>query len=290
MKAINSNSLFFKRNSQLIKESQQASASSSASSTSSASQSVQSPSVGSNNSQQAPVSATGGQQGAPQPNGSKTQSQANQGTQDPNKAKADLYYENLLKTDNELRTSLGLTPFKSVREMLEARKRLKSEYEAAKDYYIKNNYMTANQFKEVYPTVYEFEADQKRGSHNILERSFGDDAILNAIISNDENVLSSINAKNISRVMSDFVKRLPSPSSSEDLGTYEYRLNLALAEYDFKFKEVRDYFFAVKMSQAKSKMAKTSPSAASRLNDERVIQDSRSLQQRTPIQVRRFDR
>lgn len=290
MKAINSNSLFFRRNSQLIKESQQASANANAAANTSAPQASQAPSTGANKGQQQPPSASAGQQGAQQTGGSQAQPQAAQGGQTTNQTKADLYYENLLKTDNELRTYLGLTPFKSVREMLEARKRLKNEYEAAKAYYIKNNYMTEAQFKEVYPTVYEFEADQKRGAHNILERSFGDDAILSAIISNDEGVLSKLDAKDISRVMSDFVKRLPSPSSSDDLGTYEYRLNLALAEYEFKFKEVRDYFFNVKMSQAKSKMARRSASTASRLNDERVIQESRSLQQRTPIQIRRFDK
>jgi hypothetical protein len=289
MKAINSNSLFFRRNSQLIKESQQASANANASANTSAPQSGQTTGTGANKGQKQPPSAPVATQGAAQASGSQAQPQAAQGGQPASQAKVDLYYENLLKTDNAIRTSLELVPFKSVREMLEARKRLKNEYEAAKAYYIKNNYMTEAQFKEVYPTVYEFEADQKRGAHNILERSFGDNAILSAIISNDEGILSKLDAKDISRVMSDFVKRLPSPSSSDDLGTYEYRLNLALAEYEFKFKEVRDYFFNVKMSQAKSKMARRSSSAASRLNDERVIQESRSLQQRTPIQVRRFD-
>lgn len=174
--------------------------------------------------------------------------------------------------------------------MLDARKKLKAEYEAAKKHYIENNYMTEQQFKEVYPTVYDFEADQKRGAHNILERSFGDDAILNAIISNNEDVLSKVNPHEISRVMSDFAKRLPSIQRNEDMESYQYRLKLALAPYEFKYPEVKEYFITVKMRQAAGRAASRSSAARSKAQDERVIQDSRSLQERTPIRVTRYDR
>ncbi len=287
MNLFNSNSITFKRNSQLIKLAQSnASAGASANAQSYNRGTPQSK----NNTQtnpQTPRTNTA-PTNTPSASSGSGNAQSNQ-AQSSNKGQVDFYHENLLKSDNAMRTSLGLPPFKSVREMLEARSRLKSEYEAAMRYYASKNMMTEAQFKQTYPTVYDFEADQKRGSHNILERSFGDEAILNAIITNDDSVLNNTSSHEVTRVMNEFVKRLPSIQKGEDLASYEHRVRLALAPYDFTHSEVKEYFVKIKLLDAKRRVASQSRAFSNKAKDEQVIQDSRSLQSRTPIRVTRFD-
>lgn len=226
---LNSKSLFFTRNSQLVKKSQS-----------------------SQNNNQKNQSQTGQQ--------SASQNQSIQTTQQPQPAPssqqpAQSNYD--LDRENQIRTQLGLAPYKSHQQMINEMSKMNYEYESAKRMFVPAK-MSEADFKRTFPTVHHLENDIKKGSHFMPHQQYSYQVILPLIIENNTEELNKIPREKVLDALKTFMSTLPRIQHRESMEAYEFRLSSELMKYQFKYGKLREYIMKAKLKQAKEDMDRRS--------------------------------
>jgi hypothetical protein len=157
---------------------------------------------------------------------------------------------------NARRQQLGLKPYRSVNEMLLEESKLKREYNAAKASYLKQG-ISEQEFLNNFPDHLAWTADKEKTKQYSLSaglHSYADEEILSLIIAHNVEKLDDFEPKEVIRVLHDFIKKLPRFNPRrEDLQSYQESLvDTHLAYYNFTNKNTINYIVKLKMREADS--------------------------------------
>ena len=181
---------------------------------------------------------------------------------------------------NTERQKRGLASYESVESMISEEAVVKRTYEEAKVYYMQNNGMSEADFLSYFPDMYAYELDTKQSGRTIGKKrtnveNYNDEQILDAIKSHNENQLNSIQVKEIMRVLDSYIATLPNINSKrQTLDAYGRNLRLRLNTAQFKNPQTIAHIVSVKMLEAEEVLNQNSSQLAAR--QERASNSSRN--------------
>jgi hypothetical protein len=120
---------------------------------------------------------------------------------------------------NQRRRQLGLSPYLSPQEMVTGERKAKIEYEKAMSAYAKRHGMDSSEFKKIFPDQIAWEAGQRA---SLKKENFTDNEILGAITSFDQEKLDQIERSEVARVLQSFIRTIPSYNARGGQSWEEY--------------------------------------------------------------------
>jgi hypothetical protein len=137
-------------------------------------------------------------------------------TQQPQQAPAQ---KSQLDSVNERRKQLGLSPYMSPQEMVIGERKAKIEYDKAMAAYAKKHGMDQSEFKNIFPDPTSWEAGQRFSGK---KENFTDAEILEAITNFDQAKLDQVERSEVARVLREFITRIPSYNARRGQSWEEY--------------------------------------------------------------------
>lgn len=195
-----------------------------------------------------------------------------------------------LTTVNRVRASYGLNEYYNMASMIAGENKLKQEYEAARRSYTKNNKMTNDDFNKFYPNMYEYMRDVSKGNPNRVPGSsqnktfsFNDAQILDAIKKHDIDQLNLVEPSEVFMVFNDYIKALPRIRATQTLLGYEKELRRIIMQSQFINIDTVNYIISIKIEEANEIASMNQSQLAARQERDAATQRRTDSRSRLPM-------
>lgn len=197
----------------------------------------------------------------------------------------------ILQRVNEERKSYGLPPYSNISEMVQEENRLKREYQAAMQIYQERYGIDESQFIKLFPTTTAFAAEIQSRYKNapINKAEHTDEYILNAIKAHDQQKLDEIEPADVMRVLHAFIKRLPKfDPRRQTMESYIATLrDTYLPEHNFTNPLAIKYIINQKIREAESIMMRSGSGMSEAIRERQNLENQINQQRaRSPRVIR----